>query len=47
MGRVAIYDNHKHKGRWYYWLNPGDRFNFGHPPAARTNNRRSIAIDTL
>lgn len=25
-GRVAIYDNHKHKDGWYYWLNPGDRF---------------------
>jgi len=26
-GRVAIYDNHRHKGSWYYYLNPGDRFN--------------------
>lgn len=25
-GRVAIYDNHKHQGNWYYYLNPGDRF---------------------
>ncbi|HXB68933.1 MAG TPA: cyanophycinase [Candidatus Acidoferrales bacterium] len=25
-GRVAIYDNRKHKDGWYYWLNPGDRF---------------------
>ena len=25
-GRVAIYDNHPHAGAWYYWLNPGDRF---------------------
>ena len=28
-GRVAVYDNHKHKGNWYYYLNPGDRFNLG------------------
>jgi cyanophycinase len=26
-GRVAIYDNKKHEGNWYYWLKPGDRFN--------------------
>jgi cyanophycinase len=25
-GRVAIYDNQKHEGDWYYWLNPGERF---------------------
>jgi cyanophycinase len=25
-GRVAIYDNQPHPGGWYYWLNPGDRF---------------------
>ena len=25
-GRVAIYDNKKHGGNWYYWLKPGDRF---------------------
>ena len=25
-GRVAIYDNRKHNGMWYYWLNPGERF---------------------
>jgi cyanophycinase len=25
-GRVAIYDNQPHPGAWYYWLNPGDRF---------------------
>jgi cyanophycinase len=25
-GRVAIYDNKKHGGSWYYWLRPGDRF---------------------
>ncbi len=26
-GRVAIYDNQKHGGNWYYWLNTGDVFN--------------------
>jgi cyanophycinase len=25
-GRVAIYDNVKHGGDWYYWLSPGDKF---------------------
>jgi cyanophycinase len=25
-GRVAIYDNQKREGSWYYWLKPGDRF---------------------
>ena len=25
-GRVAIYDNIRREGAWYYWLNPGDRF---------------------
>jgi len=25
-GRVAIYDNVKHDGNWYYWLTCGDRF---------------------
>lgn len=25
-GRVAIYDNVRRDGAWYYWLNPGDRF---------------------
>lgn len=25
-GRVAIYDNMKHGGSWWYWLKPGDRF---------------------
>jgi len=24
--KVAIYDNRKHDGAWYYWLTPGDRF---------------------
>jgi cyanophycinase len=27
QGRVAIYDNKKHGGSWYYWLKPGDVFN--------------------
>jgi cyanophycinase len=25
-GRVAIYDNQKRDGSWYYWLKSGDRF---------------------
>lgn len=25
-GRVAIYDNKKHGGNWYYWLSSGDQF---------------------
>lgn len=25
-GRVAIYDNKRHGGNWYYWLSPGDQF---------------------
>jgi cyanophycinase len=25
-GRVAIYDNVRRDGAWYYWLRPGDRF---------------------
>ena len=25
-GKVAIYDNKPHQEAWYYWLNPGDRF---------------------
>lgn len=25
-GRVAIYDNKKHGGNWYFWLSAGDRF---------------------
>jgi cyanophycinase len=25
-GRVAIYDNVRRDGAWYYWLGPGDRF---------------------
>ena len=24
-GRVAVYDNQKHSGAWYFWLKPGDR----------------------
>lgn len=27
-GRVAIYDNKKYKSGWYYWLKPGDQFDF-------------------
>src|SRR5688572_20303441 len=29
QGRVAIYDNKKYKAGWYYWLKPGDKFDFG------------------
>ena len=25
-GRVAIYDNQRREGSWYYWLKPGDHF---------------------
>jgi hypothetical protein len=25
-GRVAIYDNVRRDGSWYYWLKPGDHF---------------------
>jgi cyanophycinase len=25
-GRIAIYDNQKHGGSWWYWLKPGDKF---------------------
>jgi hypothetical protein len=25
-GRVAVYDNVKHSGSWYYWLSPGTIF---------------------
>jgi len=25
-GRVAIYDNVRRNGSWYYWLKPGERF---------------------
>ena len=25
-GRVAIYDNVRRRGSWYYYLNPGDQF---------------------
>lgn len=27
-GKVAIYDNKKHKAGWYYWLKAGDKFDF-------------------
>ncbi|MBV9495933.1 MAG: cyanophycinase [Acidobacteria bacterium] len=29
-GRVAIYDNERHGADWYYWLQPGDRFDLRH-----------------
>jgi cyanophycinase len=28
-GKVAIYDNLPHGGGWWYWLEPGDRFDLG------------------
>ena len=28
QGRIAIYDNKQYKGGWYYWLKPGDKFDF-------------------
>lgn len=28
QGRIAVYDNKKYKAGWYYWLNPGDKFDF-------------------
>jgi cyanophycinase len=34
--KVAIYDNKKHDGAWYYWLSPGDRFDL----RTRTAQRR-------
>jgi cyanophycinase len=37
-GRIAIYDNQKHGGGWYYWLKPGDQFDFNN----RTSNREKI-----
>lgn len=27
-GRIAIYNNRKYKAGWYYWLKPGDKFDF-------------------
>ena len=34
-GRVAIYDNQKHGGNWYYWLKAGDKFDL-HSRKAKT-----------
>lgn len=34
-GRVAIYDNKKHGGSWYYWLSPGDSFDLRSRTARR------------
>jgi cyanophycinase len=36
--RVAIYDNKKHDGTWYYWLFPGDRFDL----RTRTAQRKQL-----
>ncbi|GAA0534630.1 cyanophycinase [Chitinophaga japonensis] len=27
-GKIAIYDNKRHKEGWYYWLKAGDKFDF-------------------
>ena len=24
--KVAVYDDKRHEGKWYYWLNPGTFF---------------------
>jgi len=29
-GRVAIYDNQRREGSWYYWLKPGEQFDLAH-----------------
>lgn len=36
-GRVAIYDNEKHQGDWYYWLKPGDHFDL--------RARRTVSVE--
>lgn len=36
-GRVAIYDNRKYGGNWYYWLSPGDRFDLRTRTAQRAS----------
>jgi len=28
-GKAAIYDNQPHPGGWYYYLNPGEKFDLG------------------
>lgn len=30
VGRVAIYDNQRHDGSWYYWLKSGEKFDLEH-----------------
>ena len=39
-GRVAVYDNQKHGGDWYYWLSPGDLFDL----RRRSVEKRSKAV---
>ena len=39
-GRVAIYDNQKHGGDWYYWLSAGDLFDL----RRRSVEKRSKAV---
>jgi cyanophycinase-like exopeptidase len=43
-GRVAICDNKKHGGNWYYWLSPGDRFDLRSRTAQRASKPGSAAI---
>lgn len=47
-GRVAIYDNKKRQGSWYYWLVPGDKFdlhsrNVARRPLTLTNSEITLA----
>jgi cyanophycinase len=39
-GRVAIYDNIKHGGNWYYYLSPGDTFDLGTRRAQKATTTR-------
>lgn len=36
-GRVAIYENKKHGGNWYYWLSPGDAIDLRSRTAQRSS----------
>jgi cyanophycinase len=35
-GRIAIYDNIKHGGNWYYWLKAGDKFDLNKRTTVRS-----------
>ena len=43
QGRVAIYDNKKHGGNWYYWLSPGDQFDLRSRTAQRASKPGSAS----